>query len=449
MFGLLAIYSLGILMHKTPIYLQVKKALNYYLENGQFIFTVALSGGVDSVVLLHIMHGLKQQYPQLDLSAIYVNHGLSDNAHHWQQFCQARCEQLSIGFKAVNVIIEPKSRTSIEAQAREARYQALDEHSPSDSVILLGQHLNDQVETFLLRLKRGSGLKGLGAMQQTRVLESGRECYRPLLGVKRSDIEAFAQQFNISHITDESNSNERFDRNFLRQQIVPKLAERFTGFEQCTARSIELLQQQQALLDEYTQQDLAQCINQHQALNIQNMAHYSAIRIANLLRAWLALFTHTMPSQKQLMQIMSQAIHAKADAQMVIELSDGQIRRHQGYLYFVQPTPLAVNIERVTSRELVLNDGQILQCLQGIGIRAPKPDEQVSVRFNCNSARIKPLKKPGSNSLKHWFKDAKVAPWLRADIPLIFYNDELVQVVGYFISDNHKDDTGFIWEYKS
>lgn len=449
MFGLLAIYSLGILMHKTPIYLQVKKALNYYLENGQFTFTVALSGGVDSVVLLHIMHGLKQQYLQLDLSAIYVNHGLSDNAHHWQQFCQARCEQLSIDFKAANVIIEPKSRTSIEAQAREARYQALDEHSPSDSVILLGQHLNDQVETFLLRLKRGSGLKGLGAMQQTRVLESGRECYRPLLGVKRSDIEAFAQQFNISHITDESNSNECFDRNFLRQQIVPKLAERFTGFEQCTARSIELLQQQQALLDEYTQQDLAQCINQHQALNIQNMAHYSAIRIANLLRAWLALFTHTMPSQKQLMQIISQAIHAKADAQMVIELSDGQIRRHQGYLYFVQPTPLAVNIERVTSRELVLNDGQILQCLQGMGIRAPKPDEQVSVRFNCNSARIKPLKKPGSNTLKHWFKDAKVAPWLRAHIPLIFYNDELVQVVGYFISDNHKDDTGFIWEYKS
>ena len=83
-----------------------------------------------------------------------------------------------------------------------------------------------------------------------------------------------------------------------------------------------------------------------------------------------------MPSQKQLMQIMSQAIHAKADAQMVIELSDGQIRRHQGYLYFMQPSPLAVNIERVTSRELVLNDGQILQCLQGIGIRAPKPDEQ-------------------------------------------------------------------------
>ena len=182
MFGLLAIYSLGILMHKTPIYLQVKKALNYYLENGQFIFTVALSGGVDSVVLLHIMHGLKQQYPQLDLSAIYVNHGLSDNAHHWQQFCQARCEQLSIDFKAANVIIEPKSRTSIEAQAREARYQALDEHSPSDSVILLGQHLNDQVETFLLRLKRGSGLKGLGAMQQTRVLESGREAIGHYLG---------------------------------------------------------------------------------------------------------------------------------------------------------------------------------------------------------------------------------------------------------------------------
>ena len=435
-------------MHTSQIYLQVQQALNQYIENGQFTFTVALSGGVDSVVLLHIMHGLKQQYPQLNLSAIYVNHGLSDNAHHWQQFCQARCEQLSIDFKAAHVIIKQQSRTSIEAQAREARYQALDEYSPSCSVILLGQHLNDQIETFLLRLKRGSGLKGLGAMQPIRVLERGRECFRPLLAIKRSEIEAFAQQFNISHITDESNSDERFERNFLRQQIVPKLAERFTGFEQCTARSIELLQQQQALLDEYTQQDLAQCINQHQALELHKLSDYSAGRIANVLRAWLALFSHTMPSQKQLTQIMSQAIHAQADAQIKIELSDGQIRRHQGLLYFVQPTPLALNIERVTSRELVLNDGQILQCLQGIGIRAPKPDEQVSVRFNCNSARIKPLKKPGSNSLKHWLKDAKVAPWLRAHIPLIFYNDELVQVVGYFVSDNHKDENGVIWEYK-
>lgn len=436
-------------MHTSQIYLQVQQALNQYIENGQFTFTVALSGGVDSVVLLHIMHGLKQQYPQLNLSAIYVNHGLSENAFHWQQFCHARCQQLAINFKAAQVTVKQQSRTSIEAQARKVRYQALDEYSPSGSVILLGQHLNDQVETFLLRLKRGSGLKGLGAMQQTRVLESGRECYRPLLAVKRSEIEAFAQQFNISHITDESNANERFDRNFLRQQIVPKLAERFTGFEQCTARSIELLQQQQALLDEYTQQDLAQCINQHQALELHKLSDYSAGRTANVLRAWLALFSHTMPSQKQLTQIMSQAIHAQADAQIKIELSDGQIRRHQGLLYFVQPTPLAVNIERVTSRELVLNDGQILQCLQGIGIRAPKPDEQVSVRFNCNSARIKPLKKPGSNSLKHWFKDAKVAPWLRAHIPLIFYNDELVQVVGYFVSDNHKDENGVIWEYKS
>lgn len=173
---------------------------------------------------------------------------------------------------------------------------------------------------------------------------------------------------------------------------MPKLAERFTGFEQCTARSIELLQQQQALLDEYTQQDLAQCLNQHQALNIQNMAHYSAIRIANVLRAWLALFSHTMPSQKQLTQIMSQAIHAQADAQIKIELSDGQIRRHQGLLYFVQPKPLAVNIEQVISNELVLSDGKKLSCQQGVGIRAPKTDEQVSVRFNCNSARIKPLK---------------------------------------------------------
>jgi len=154
-----------------------------------------------------------------------------------------------------------------------------------------------------------------------------------------------------------------------------------------------------------------------------------------------------MPSQKQLLQIINQAINAQADAQMQVDLSEGQIRRHQGYLYFVTPHILLAD-EALTSNELALNDGRVLIKQQGKGLRAPLPNEQVTVRFNCNSARIKPLKKPGSNTLKHWFKDAKVAPWLRERVPLIFYNDELVQVVGYFVSEKHQDENGIFWECK-
>ncbi|TMO07993.1 tRNA lysidine(34) synthetase TilS [Pseudoalteromonas sp. S558] len=434
-------------MHTSAIYQQLKKSLNNYIEQGNTDFTVALSGGVDSVVLLYLMGALKADTPALNISAIYVNHGLSQYADDWQGFCKSVCIDLEVPFEAAKVVIKPQSRTSLEAQARDARYKALDERSSKGSIILLGQHLNDQIETFLLRLKRGSGLKGLGAMHKARLLQSGRTCFRPLLNVTRSDIEAFAAQFNIKHITDDSNTDERFDRNFLRSKIVPVLADRFNGFEQCTARSIKLLQQQQTLLDEYTQLDLNKCINEHQALCISKISEYSPARIANIVRAWLALFTQVMPSQKQLEQIIDQAINAKNDTQMRIDLLDGQIRRHQGDLYFVTPSKVLTDIE-LNHSELALADGRLLIKSIGCGLRPPYSNEQVIVRFNCNSARIKPLKKPGSNTVKHWFKDAKIAPWLRASVPLIFYNDELVQVVGYFISANHIDESGIFWECK-
>ncbi|XQF92182.1 tRNA lysidine(34) synthetase TilS [Pseudoalteromonas espejiana] len=434
-------------MQSSAIYQQVKHSLAHFFKQQQYSFTVALSGGVDSVVLLHLMHLLKQEQPKLSINAIYVNHGLSQYADDWQRFCHTLCAELNVPFSAATVHIAQKSRTSLEAQARDARYKALDDLSAPESIILLGQHLNDQIETFLLRLKRGSGLKGLGAMQQTRTLKSGRTCFRPLLNVTRSSIEAFAAQFTINHITDDSNTDEQFDRNFLRASVVPLLAERFNGFEHCAGRSINLLQQQQALLDEYTELDLQHSLNSQQGLCISQITAFSDIRISNVVRTWLNLFTQVMPSHKQLSQIINQAISAQADAQMQIDLTDGQVRRHQGHLYFVTPQQVLID-ETFNGNELTLKDGRLLIKLQGKGVRAPLKNEQVTVRFNCNSARIKPLKKPGSNTLKHWFKDAKVAPWLRAQVPLIFYNDELVQVVGYFISEKHKDENGIFWECK-
>ncbi|MBQ4832992.1 tRNA lysidine(34) synthetase TilS [Pseudoalteromonas sp. MMG010] len=432
-------------MHSTTIFKQVTLTLNPLIKADNTHFTVALSGGVDSVVLLHLVHALSKQDERVSVSAIYVNHGLSEYAQQWQDFCAQLCAKLSVSFQFACVDILPQSRTSLEAQARDARYTALDNLAAKNSIILLGQHVNDQLETFLLRLKRGSGLKGLGAMHQTRRLPSGRVCFRPLLNIKRSDIEQFADKFAISYITDDSNSDEQFDRNFLRASVVPLLSERFQGFEHCVARSVNLLQQQQALLDEYTQTDLIQCLNPDKALNIQSFKQFSDIRIANVVRAWIALFSQTMPSQKQLSQLIQQALNAKADAQLVIEFSQGQIRRHQGALYFVSNLTI-MNDSEINSHRVCLNDGRILTLQQGPGVRQATENEQISVRFNCNAARIQPLNKPGSNTLKHWFKDAKVAPWLRAQIPLIFYNDELVQVVGYFISEKHKDENGVYWQ---
>ncbi|WP_405128042.1 tRNA lysidine(34) synthetase TilS [Pseudoalteromonas sp. PB2-1] len=415
------------------------------LNNQQRRFSVALSGGVDSVVLLHLMTTVRKQYPELEIEAVYVNHGLSQHAGEWQRFCQSLCEELDVAFKAVHVEIVKRSRTSLEAQAREARYQALDENCLAGSVLLLGQHLNDQLETFLLRLKRGSGLQGLASMQQLRLLASERVCFRPLINITREQIEQFADEFAITHITDDSNSDERFDRNFLRHQVMPLLTMRFQGFEKSAARSIRLLQKQQSLLDEYTQSDLEQCQNLRGGLSCESVAKFSEARQANLVRAWLNQFTHQLPSENQLRQIIEQGLTAKADAQLKISLQSGDVRRHQQHWYFVKEQAIPEAME-IALQSIELTDGRKLTVKLGKGIRKPKPNEQVRVEFNKPQAQIKPLHKPGSNTLKHWFKDAKVAPWLRAQVPLIYYNDELVQVVGYFVSAQHSADDGIFWE---
>ena len=432
-------------MQTSDLYHHFLAQLQPLLNNQQRRFSVALSGGVDSVVLLHLMTTVRKQYPELEIEAVYVNHGLSQHAGEWQRFCQSLCEELDVAFKAVHVEIVERSRTSLEAQAREARYQALDENCLAGSVLLLGQHLNDQLETFLLRLKRGSGLQGLASMQQQRLLASERVCFRPLINITREQIEQFADEFAITHITDDSNSDERFDRNFLRHQVMPLLTMRFQGFEKSAARSIRLLQKQQSLLDEYTQSDLEQCQNLRGGLSCESVAKFSEARQANLVRAWLNQFTHQLPSENQLRQIIEQGLTAKADAQLKISLQSGDVRRHQQHWYFVKEQAIPEAME-IALQSIELTDGRKLTVKLGKGIRKPKPNEQVRVEFNKPQAQIKPLHKPGSNTLKHWFKDTKVAPWLRAQVPLIYYNDELVQVVGYFVSAQHSADDGIFWE---
>ena len=188
-------------MQTSDLYHHFLAQLQPLLNAQQTCFSVALSGGVDSVVLLHLMKQAQQQHSELKLEAVYVNHGLSKYADEWQGFCQSLCEEFNVAFKAVLVEIHQRSRTSLEAQAREARYQALDENCMLGSVILLGQHLNDQLETFLLSLKRGSGLNGLASMPHMRLLASGQDCLRHLINITHAQIKPFDETFDNPQLT--------------------------------------------------------------------------------------------------------------------------------------------------------------------------------------------------------------------------------------------------------
>ncbi|MCG7540471.1 tRNA lysidine(34) synthetase TilS [Pseudoalteromonas sp. OF7H-1] len=406
---------------------------------------IALSGGVDSVVLLHLCREYANKHNVI-LQAVYVNHGLSQHATQWQQFCQSLCETLNVPFVAKQVSITRKTRTSLEAQAREARYQALDDAAKAGFAIVLGQHADDQVETFLLRLKRGSGLLGLGAMRATTQLASGRYCIRPLLAVSRNDIEAFARQFGLEHITDESNADDAFDRNFLRNQVIPLLTSRFNGFVANTLRSIDILQRQQTIIDEVSEEDLQKC-RCRMALNITALQQLSFARRDNVIRLWLSKQGIEMPSQKQLDEIVQQAFSSRQDSQLEIRFKQGAVRRYRDALYWVTENSQKHDIETVNLNELSGQSTPV--ALQtGKGVRKPFTDEIVSIRYGRLKDKIKPQGKPGSNTLKHWLKDLYIPSWERDSIAVVYYNDTPVAVNGLFVSAEHAEDNGIIWVVK-
>ena len=205
-------------------------------------FLVALSGGIDSVVLLHLL----SQLP-LNLRAIHVHHGLSPNADSWADFCEQLCKRLNIPFILQKVSVQGSK--GIEDAARYARYQAIQSVRQADETVITAHHQGDQVETFFLALKRGSGVKGLAAMPVVGFWQN-MPLLRPLLAIKKNMIQAYAVQHQLEWVEDESNQSEIYDRNFLRNAVLPMLNERWPHFDEMVYRATANLYQQQQLLHE-------------------------------------------------------------------------------------------------------------------------------------------------------------------------------------------------------
>ena len=195
---------------------------------------VGLSGGMDSVVLLELLARLSAALG-LRLSAIHVHHGISQNADRWAQFCESLCETRSIPLTIARVQVDRSLSGGVEAVARDARYAAF--NGVDADCLALAQHADDQAETVLHQLLRGTGLKGMAGMGETRRLRAGLILIRPLLGIYRARIEAYAREQRLEWIEDESNADTAYTRNFIRRELTPKLAERFPHYRESLARA--------------------------------------------------------------------------------------------------------------------------------------------------------------------------------------------------------------------
>ncbi|WKA63444.1 tRNA lysidine(34) synthetase TilS [Pectobacterium aroidearum] len=396
---------------------------------------LAYSGGLDSSVLLHLLVAVRQR-SGLAIRAAYIHHGLNPLADSWAEHCRQQCERWRVSFASLPVVVEAQNG-GIEAGARTARYQALQAHLQEGETLLTAQHLDDQSETFLLALKRGSGPAGLSAMAAQSTLGQHR-LIRPLLGFSRLQLEAYALRHQLHWIEDDSNQDERFDRNFLRRQILPRLTQRWPHFSSAVARSAELCAEQEQLLDELLEESLQRLCQPDGALSIDGLVPLSPVRRFALLRRWLAQQGATMPSREQLQRLWDEVAMSRQDAEPVLQLNQQQIRRFRQYLYLL---PLMASLQdrilpwQPTSCPLSLPDnlGTLLLADSGMTVRAPENGETVSIRFSTRGT-VHIVGRAHGRHIKKLWQELGVPPWWRGRTPLVFYNEQLIAAVGRFVT---------------
>lgn len=402
---------------------------------GQFVrpgdrLVAALSGGVDSVLLLYVLRKLSVAHG-FHLSALHVNHGISQNAGCWQTFCEQLCKAWGIRFELKRVVVEREGVEGLEAAARRARYDAFAEADAE--WLVLAHHLNDQAETLLFNLLRGAGVGGAAAMPMMRTF-SGRtrlRILRPLLDASREEIEACARSEGLSWIEDESNADVRYSRNFLRHRIFPLLRERFPGCDAVLARAAAHFAESERLLEDLARIDAGSTLRKGRIVTSE-LAKLDSARARNLVRHVLRSEGLTLPENARLHEIVRQVCQAEPDRQLSFDLGDRVLRRYRGEVWLA-PHGVA-GADREWQGEDVLEWGSAMlrfKATTGAGISREKlACGCIRIAPRQGGERFRPDGRRPRRELKKLLQEHAVPPWERARMPLLWCGDELVWVPG-------------------
>lgn len=402
---------------------------------------LGLSGGVDSVVLLHLLRrGLG--LPPSRLSALHVNHGLSPHARSWEGFCRQYCKSLGLRLQVARVTV--KHGNSTEAAARSARYDAFSRCGAP--VVALAHNRDDQAETVLLQLLRGSGPRGLSAMPALRTAAGDWMLWRPLLDSTRHAILDYARSHNLQWVEDESNRDRSYLRNFLRHDVLPLLGSRQPGVIANLARAARLQAEASEMMDVLAETDWGADIRSG-ALPVEKLAGLPAARARNLLRYFLRCQGAVMPASDRLEELLRQALHAKADARISIVLERHALHRFQGRLHLVRLLPALDPTFRVdwtarAAQPLPQWGGVLrLERRKGEGLAMhwlESPGWTIRVRQGGEAIRL--AKKGARRTLRNLMQEAAIPPWMRDRWPLLYLRSTLVAVPGIGMDERFSCD---------
>lgn len=374
------------------------KTKDSFLEDKKIV--LGLSGGIDSIVLLHYLH---THYPE-NLRVIHCNHHLSKYANQWGDFCQKLCQDLKIKYDNIDIYLE--NDANIEENARKKRYYSLSRSLDKNEVLCTAHHQDDQAETLLLQLFRGSGVAGLASMPKMKHLGGGIH-YRPMLNINKVQIVEYARQHKLNWIEDDSNKDTNFRRNFLRLDVLPKLSSVYKNLTKTLSRSAKHQSEALRLSRELADIDLQKnnIISDSGRINSEELGKLENHRIKNILRHHLSLFGFLAPTDKIMEQII-ELLYAKSDAKPLVSWGEFEIRRYQNELYFINS-----NIDKNENSCPLHKEFENLP--------------NFSIRYRSEGQRIKLPGKNHSQSLKKVLQEANIPPWERNSLKMYYIDDEL------------------------
>ncbi|HKR35581.1 MAG TPA: tRNA lysidine(34) synthetase TilS [Steroidobacteraceae bacterium] len=416
---------------------------------------VAYSGGLDSTVLLHALARAIADRAHYRMRAAHVDHQLHPDSASWRGQCGRVAQSLQVEFVPLIVSVAASAEMGVEAAAREARYAALREILKPNEVLLTAHHADDQLETMLMALLRGAGLRGLSGVPSVQIFGGGWLA-RPLLEFGRAELEEWARAEQLQWLEDPSNVNTSFDRNFLRHRVLPALRERWPAAAHSATRSTAHLREAGRLLDMLAAADL-ETVAIGACLALPRLASLAPARRRNVLRHWIRQQGMRVPSTRKLATIERDLLIAREDRLPCVEWDGVQVRRHRGLLYCMRQRPsfepadtLAWNVSQVLELPAQLGRLRVQRDALG-GLAVARLPEALQVHFRHGGEELQPAGDAHHRKLKKLLQDARVLPWWRDRVPLIYAAERLVAVGDLWIAEEFaarggEDALRIVWE---
>jgi tRNA(Ile)-lysidine synthase len=416
-------------------------------------YLVAFSGGLDSTVLLHALAQLFARHGT-PIVAVHVNHALQPDADRWEGHCRRFAEALGVEYRSCRVAVPENDRRGPEGAARGIRYAAIGQLVQAGDHVLTAHHEEDQAETLLLNLLRGSGAAGLAGIGAVQPFGAGL-LLRPLLEVPRAELEAYAKAHGLAWCDDPSNKDLRFDRNFLREEILPALARRWPAASARLCRSAGLLGETNELLAVLAELDLPALGDDPGRLPVSGLRRLTPARQRNVLRQAIRRAGLPPAPATRLYQAVGELLPAPPDAQPAVAWPGGQLRRYRDTLYVQSDAELAVPsaalILQSDGRETFLGAGLgTLTLERGVagGIDPRLVGDGLRIRFREGGEKLRPAGREHTLALKNLLQEAGVVPWMRGHIPLLYANGKLVAVADLWTAEEAACRAGYAVRWK-